>query len=215
MTIEFEKTFDWFSEKIQEMANSGLIKAYEQDNLYDWYYDSEYPDEGYLVSNGCTRYVLFFDECAEYVIKFDKQHVKHSYCSREVEVYSEAVKDNQANYFARIMPLITIDGVDFYLQERADCCEESIEDMLFEYSEKWVSEEMYEGRTDAWYSARWEAMDEFDTEDRLNAIYGEHDDTNELVQFCYKNKVNDLHQGNFGYNSNGFPIMIDYCGYFG
>lgn len=215
MTIEFNETFNWFSNKIQEMASNGLIKAYEQDDLYDWYNDSDYADEGYLVTSGCTRYVLFFDECTEYVIKFDKRHIKHSYCSREVEVYNEALKDNQAEYFAYIAPLVTIGGVDFYLQERADCCEESIEDMFFEYSEKVVSEEVYDGKTDAWYSARWEAMDEFDTEDRLNAIYGEHSDTDELIQFCYKNKINDLHQGNFGYNHNGFPVMIDYCGYFG
>jgi hypothetical protein len=70
------------------------------------------------------------------------------------------------------------------------------------------SKENYED-IDEYYEAVNEEFDNLYDDDVLYYIF----DDSKLVNFVHENELNDFHYGNFGYNADGNPVLVDYSGY--
>jgi len=173
------------------------------DNLSFW--ENKHRDlldkYGITIANGVTKVCLIFDDNHDWVVKFDAIDFENEeeYCKLEEQHYREAVNENLGVYFAEEIfvdsfPIDEDESIDVYVQEYAEPDYDRIERILCDYAAEYygdATEEVYE---DA---------------DRLEAIF----DDSDLIDFCFKHHINDLHEANYGIKSDGQIVIIDYSGY--
>lgn len=174
---------------------------------------NELMSETCTISTGASRMVII-PNYASFVIKCD--HPDYSewdryvqdrdntspFCEKESWVYEEAVRYGVSQYFAKEEFLCRIGNKDFYIQERVACDEDEVTRSAMDCHG--VS-----SRHDSYYYS----MDSFERiEPLFEECYG-FDETCALNSFLDDNSINDVHEANVGFRSNGDIVIIDYCGY--
>lgn len=134
---------------------------------------------------------------------------KHDFCADEVRIYREAKRVGLSRVLAPEIFFKEIEGIPFYLQLRAD--ELSRRDSS---SSSFSIEAAIIGSfgESAYYNIRERNINEVLVSELIE--YEGEEFTEEFLDFCLDEEVNDLHSGNYGYYS-GRPIIFDYSGYRG
>jgi hypothetical protein len=134
-----------------------------------------------------------------------------NYCKTEYDNYRSAIEEGFGDYFAVMDFCGIVDGIEVYLQERAELDEYSFESSMHKYVSSCYPEDQYpdEDKREELIES---AMFDCDIEDYVTAFLGS--DTDYLIEFLYEHEINDLHYGNWGYARDGRIIMIDYSGFF-
>lgn len=164
---------------------------------------------GFQYFHGASKACFFNeDELSDWVIKVDYRDNSHHYSLIESENYRRAQENGLETYFAATYPLCERDGVSFFIQERVECDENEV-------FSKWFSlmkEHFYPEDFDTKEEMNWtvaDAVEELSDIERVDLLFGNQD----LIDFLVDNRINDLHQGNFGFLEDRIVIM-DYCGWY-
>lgn len=198
---------------VRELVHKGFIKNVIRPNgnyktAYDWY--QEYEDGlSYKVFTGAER-ICFVSDKVDWVIKTDLYSEDHR-TEVERENYIKAEDSGLDMYFAEIHKLITIDGVDFYIQRKAKIDEDKNENSMYDYMSEEITREEFDSDEDYEYALS-DSICEMDTEDRIRCMVGRALYLEELIQFTYDNHINDLHAGNWG-EIEGEMVITDFAGF--
>lgn len=139
---------------------------------------------------GASKIVLIGENC-EYVCKMPRFGDE---CGREVEIYQYAVINQLAKFFAPCMKMGECHGMPLYLMKKMDVGVDAMD-----YTSKSIS--YYD---DDEFELIWEAI-------RINW----EEDCEKLGHFLNFYNVNDIHDENIGYDSEGHIVIFDYSGYGG
>lgn len=203
---EAKELFDRTKEIFSEESISDIINYPDS---YAWKLSKKYADDGIIFTNGCTKFVVIFDDL-NWVIKINIDNVI-DYCKLEADNYKKAIDANLAYYFASTYPLGHIQGYTLYAQEYAENDEDRFSSEFSTYvrDSDWFEDIEFEDEDD-YESAVWDAAYNLTDSDRLEAIFGYDSD---LINFCYSNHINDVHEGNYGVKRDGTSVLIDYSGF--
>lgn len=202
---------------LNSFFDKGFKEAFLNEKVNRWYSDNkeDFFETGIdFIFNGTSKYVIEFEEIPECVIKISRKGLEHDYCKIEADNFKKAVNLGLDCYFARTEVFTEIEDVVFYIQEKVTCDVYEIESEMYNYADQICVESRELMEEDEYNDLLWEMIQDFDCETSLNAVFGESYETQLLIDFCGENRINDLHQGNFGYK-NEFPVIIDFCGFFG
>ena len=158
-------------------------------------------DEFQVVSGACKGVII---PDMDFVIKYD--YVKNPYCAREYENYQRAVEAGLERYFPYTAHLCCVDGIDFYIQERAVCGDDCDFSDLAVDSLKRYYDSLGESYDDDKIYDDIESMQD-DAADMIRIVFQDED----LVNFVLANHINDLHFGNYG-SIYGRYVIIDFSG---
>lgn len=163
--------------------------------------------------DGATKFVIVSDD-SDYVYKIPRLDEEYDYCRKEVEVYEAACRDGFEQFVAPTSFIGTYsfetDGygtyeLPIYMMEKCKCYEEGEIDELWEYSSQATSPD-YSEDSDELLSGT-ELVD-----DVFRNLYG--DEGRRFMDWFYGTMdLNDLHDGNVGWNKMGRLVAIDYSGY--
>lgn len=205
-----------FDEGLEEMI-------YTIQDLYKWEASSSKKapdlsissvlfDNGIVIKSGATKAVILSDDLEDWVIKINLPRCKANYCSLEARNYEYAEKEGIAQFFAETRFFKEINGIEFYLQRRADTkyVGDEIREIFYDYvSSEVLCADEYEDEDD-FQDAVDEYIYDMPDEDRFAAVFGCWEEN--IVDFLISNEINDLHDNNFG-RINGDYCLIDYSGF--
>ena len=168
-------------------------------------FENRVDSEKFFVDNGAVKYCIFSSLFEDYVVKFCPE--RFDYCEREYTNYLAAVEHKLEAFFPCTDFLGEINGMNFYLQEKAYCDPESVSDILYEtLRENWeCDEETSECQIAEEIIC---AIDNLEDDECVQMLYN----TEELLEFLCDYCINDLHPGNFGYIDDRL-VIIDFSGY--
>lgn len=179
-------------------------------------YEEILEANGLYFNSGASKVVVLHDDL-DWVIKapirtFGERWVGRiqtdNFCYAEAQVYKLAVESDLSCYFAPCFYYKTEGGIPFYVQLKMDCNEDELSDGVWKQVSSSYSRENYKD-DDEYYEAVNEEFDNLWDDDVLYYIF----DSSDLVDFVHENELNDFHYGNFGYNKDGNPVLVDYSGY--
>lgn len=218
---------------LEEILDSGdlddFIKWRTRDNFERWCCNDGPIGWNVFCANGTTKAVLW-DDCCDFVLKIPFA-LSVDWCEKEVINYQAAIKDCLEDYFAWTEYVKTIHmsigDIPVYIMEYVDCDEEAITDTIYsevreradierrsyerEYSDN-DENSRNESFSDDWYPS----IDIFGDEGVEILFQKEYGIpfTNDLFNWMYDHKINDMHAGNVGYI--GYRLVcVDYSGYKG
>ena len=174
------------------------------------------------VNWGATQFVIVFDNadkvaklpfCGEWVYDEEDEYEAHfesyrnDYCALTEIIYNDAVERGLGNIFADTEYYgETVDGTAIYLQEKVDVYDFADErDTASEDSKRRVRELLFN------HECYWRAFER----DWLAAAidyYGE-DFLHRLFKFFEEHRLDDWHDGNYGWRKDGSPVLIDWAGF--
>lgn len=199
MVVDMERAMSF----IARLVDAGLVDAINNPefrfDVWEWFNSHPELNDGYEVCNGACKGVLVFHD-ADYVIKFDYYGSK-SYCKMEAENYADAVKAGLELYFAETRIIAEVDGIVFTIQEQCVCDEAEV----YNSARRYVEETDYRDLSEDDIGAE---VDEMCEAGRLYEIF----DDAALRSFICCHRINDLHQGNFGFIGERL-VMTDYSGF--
>ena len=191
-----------------------LIERGIPDNFEDpmgverWAMDNNVYESGYWVSCGMTKVCIGHSYLKNWVIKFgfNAKNCKKNidYMAREYEIYREAEHQNMTEFFPQTFLLGRFDGRDYYIQELAECDENTIYSECYNQICSFYEEEDNECNPD-WI---WNEVDGLNDNERVNLLFH----SSKLIEFLSEHEINDLHEGNFGLINGNF-VIIDFSGY--
>ena len=192
----------------------------DNDNFYRWHEDYEdyLKEEGIAAYCGETKACIISDELPNWVIKTGFVYYEDGlgdttdYCAIEEGNYRDAVEEGLGEFFAATYKLCTLTpgrmvdytlegNVSFFIQEKAAPDESKTSSTCENYVRK--NSEDYNEYEEYYY----------EDSDRLESLFEGHKMLPELLEFVENWSINDLHEGNFGYTSDGTPKIIDFSGY--
>jgi len=201
MKVDFERALNF----VEHLVELGLLDAIREtpgfypygwlkkhDNLFDTYY----------FADGSCKGVFCFPGI-DWVIKFDYDK-KHSYCGRELENYIAAKEAGLARYFPETLALRDYGHIHFILQERCDCGEDEVQDIMFDSLKRRYTEWGDEVNDDD----IWDEVYDIETHTALTCMF----DDPELEDFVDERHINDLHTANFGKIDDHY-VILDFSGY--
>ena len=199
MVVDMERVMSF----VTRLIDAGLVRDIKDPetrfDVWEWFDDHQELNTGYKVYSGACKGVLVFDD-TDYVIKFD-YYCSKSYCKIEAENYADAVKVGLAHYFAETYFLKEVDGVVFTIQEQCLCDESEVFDSVRRYVEETNCENLDEDDI-------WAEVDYLCENGLLYKIFGDE----ALRSFICCHRINDLHQGNFGFIGERL-VMTDFSGF--
>ena len=200
MVVDMERVMSF----VTRLIDAGLIRDInDPDSCFDpwrWFDDHQELNDGhYQIFNGACKGVIVFDD-ADYVIKFD-YYGSESYCKMEAENYADAVKAGLELYFAETRIVTEVDGIVFTVQEQCICDEDEVFDSARRYVEETNCENLDEDDI-------WAEVDYLCENGQLYEIFGD----TALRSFICCHRINDLHQGNFGFIGERL-VMTDFSGF--
>lgn len=127
----------------------------------------------------------------------------YNYTEKTEEIYAKAVDAGVAMFFAGIESIGNGLWKQEYVTERAEGSSPRI-DVISTEELNYINELKYEN---GWgpFDCTWIADCLF--------YYGR-ELFDKFICFIRKENINDLHSGNYGWTKNGYPRLLDYCGYF-
>jgi len=157
---------------------------------------------GVRLRHGLTKVCLIAEDRDEVIkVPFKPERGTRDFCTQEYRNYLLAEKEGLEQFFAPIRYVDMVNGVPVYLQEKEDVDPTVVSDSLRSYYENEYCEE---------YESGWTTLDEDET---VIALLGESEEVYRLRNFILDNEINDLHSGNWGVNSCGDLVIIDYSGF--
>lgn len=191
---------------VKELCDRGIDKvAKGKTRFYSWQCEQDMLP--FDVNSGCTKLVFLSDKCPNWVIKVP--YGSKDYCAIEATHYQKALEEEVSCYFAATYFLCESAGVSFYIQERVQDSIDEIESIFYEYMEKQIPRENYEDE-EHWSDAVSSAVCEIYEDEAISALFP---GMNDIMDFVIRHCINDLHSANFGFNANGYPVIIDFSGY--
>lgn len=187
-------------------------------SFYEWKksHNSLLIELGIKITDGATRFCIVSDSY-DWIIKFDKpymskdEEMNEEFCAKEARLYNEAKKYGLDKFLAPVSFLVNMNGIDFYIGKKAEIDENKIENKCYDYVSSYLERNEYDSE-DAYDMAVSDEVYDLEPKERIYGILGDSDETYKLVKFFEENKVNDLHDGNWGIINNQF-IVIDYAGF--
>ena len=180
---------------------------------------------------GVSKRVALFYDC-DYVLKWNRVNEEtgnydFNEAGEEARLYNEAVKCGLDEIFPETFILMTnTNGVCFTIQKRIDFCYDDykytenertkgekyqlLSCLLKKVFKEEVEKEELDNAFDIWDKYLGESVCT-DWVALVVYFFGMQFFLN-LINFCKKNAINDLHYSNIGFLNNK-PIIIDFCGY--
>lgn len=203
---------------------SVLGQGLEPDGAYYDWEKSEDMESEYDVcfATGATRFVLIGPNL-DYVVKFqDPTDEYDDYGEAEVNIYNAAVVAGFGEKFAWCSKLMEYQWKEFiipiYVYEYAQCSPATISDDSYDYHyNNFCASKGYDPKSREARSQWWREGGECSTsaglvEYAVSVWQFCNELAEEFVAFLNRNKVNDLHSGNWGY-IEGNLVLIDYAGF--
>lgn len=195
---------------VKALCEYGLTKnlaQYGEHGTENWFWHNKLSEIGFWASGGATKACIGHSDLCGWVIKVGyTKEVKKDYATYEYNVYCAAEEAGLAQYFPETIYLGECCGRAFYVQQEADCDEDRVTSDWCERLRDQYDEEGTEYDADI----LWREIDDMDSLDKAMLVFG----NGELCDFLSEYRVNDLHEGNFGY-INGCMVIIDMAGYEG
>ena len=190
---------------IRENFNWCSAELLKSNSFYDMYFKHNMHETDFEFRSGCSKYCLLNPFFEDYVIKFSTG--RFDYCEREYKNYWAAVYNHLEEYFPYTIFLGDLNGLKLYIQEKAVCDSQAVSDIWYErvYNGYWSEENAKEA---AESGEIWAVIDELDDYERVGYIY----DDDKLWDFLDEYRINDLHEGNFGYVGERL-VIIDFSGF--
>lgn len=191
-------------------------------NFSEWKKDAvqKLANKNISIHSGASK-VCIHKEDSGWVIKANfmpnpnyPEDQRYDYCAYEADFYARAVEKNCAEHLAATYFFEEVDGVKFYLQEYAETDSDEFDQSLRDYASDMYCDNTFEDEEEREDCISAE-VEEFNEEDIIHAILGYNSEAEALINFVYKNDINDLHAGNWGKALDGRIIIIDYSGYKG
>lgn len=196
---------DYFIEKYPEFFHY-TMKCFEyNENNYDVYYEAlQYlEDNDMSYAKGETKGCLINDKDDEYVLKWSLS--VDNYCQIEYEKYQLAVKYHTDEYFAKIIPIGKVRGLDLFLMEKCNVDE----DLVYSYSGSCSD------NTSSSSEECWSYDDPIELTGKCLCSFWGSDKYYKFTNFCFRFDINDIHSANIGFDGVYMPKVIDYSGYNG
>ena len=195
---------------VEALVEYGLtehLAQYGKHGTENWFWDNNLRDAGFWASGGASKVCIGHGDLRGWVIKVGyTERVVYDYATVEYNIYCLAEEAGLARYFPKTIYLGEFGGRAFYVQEYADCDEDT------------VSSDWYERLRDAYDESGedydvdmlWDTIDDMDSDEKAYLCFH----NQELCDFLMENEVGDLHEGNFGY-INGCLVIVDFSGWRG
>ena len=185
---------------------------YQGFKSYDWSYGVGRIkiDDNIKVGSGIEKTCIIPDNFP-WVIKCDTYNNEEvSPCMTEAKNFQRAISCGVSEYFAPTYYIGEYDGVKLVLQKKMIVSPSYTESHAYEVTgndlfKPWKYT-LSDGSSIHYYPT-WDT-DRGGQEDILIALYDDYD----LVDFCRKYRINDLHNGNFGWEGDT-PYITDFSGY--
>lgn len=195
---------------VKALCEYGLTKnlaQYGDHSTENWFRNNKLGSAGFWTSGGATKVCIGHSDLSGWVIKVGyTKGVKKDYATYEYNVYCAAEEAGLARYFPKTVYLGECCGRAFYAQQMARCDEDQVTSDWYERLRDQYEEEGVEYDADnLWYE-----IDDMDSLDKAMLVFGDE----ELCDFLSEHRVNDLHEGNFGY-IHGCMVIIDMAGFEG
>lgn len=201
MKVDFERALSF----VGHLVEIGLLEAIRETPgfyPYGWLKENDNLFNTYYFADGACKGVFCF-QGIDWVIKFDYCN-GNSYCGRELENYIAAKEAGLAHYFPETIALCNYDNIYFILQERCDCSEDEVQDVMFDSLKR-----RYEEWGDSVSNDDiWDEVYDIETHIALTCIF----DDPELDDFVDERHINDLHTANFGKIDDHY-VILDFSGY--
>ena len=194
---------------IEALIDYGMneyLESYGEHSLRDWYEDNGLEYAGYSMSSGCTKACIMHDDLLDWVIKVGFVDGRLDYAALEYQNYCLAEEAGLSFYFPETVYIGEFCGRAFYAQRMCECDEDQISTEWFEC----LRDRYEECGEDYDNDYIWEEVDALGDEERVNLFFG----NEELIDFLRDCRINDLHEGNFGYRG-GCKVIIDFSGFRG
>jgi hypothetical protein len=192
---------------IEALVEYGLNEYLSQDNVWDWFCENKMRCMGFWASNGATKTCIGHEDLEGWVIKVGHTSgVGLNYARLEYDNYREAVACGLAYYFPETYYLGEFGGQSFFLQQEVECDEDQVTSDWYERLRDSYDEDGEEYDVDQ----LWDEISNLEDDEKAFLMFH----NGELSHFLCENRINDLHEGNFGY-INGRCVIIDFSGYRG
>lgn len=161
----------------------------------------------YRIFYGVTKVVLVpKNRGARYVIKMPMAEADNfNWCEAEVSAYRDALNYGVEKFFSEISRFRECSWCKAYLQKRIKTDNFVEDDELYEPEEDWSRLSNLSIESVETLNLCGKIIDEL-----LRTYPSEEIDR--LLDFCSEYWINDIHSGNYGYDSGGSPIIFDYSG---
>jgi hypothetical protein len=189
---------------VDYLVGCGLCKNLSMRSFYDWFHEW-LEGSGFTFSDGMTKICLFHPNLENCVIKvgyIDSTSIDHA--ELEYKHYGDAVAQNLDYYFPYTDFLCEHDGVKFFIQEIAECSEETITSDWYEQLSVQHEEMGEEFEPDEIWNEVWDLGDS----EKIALMFNDF----ALSRFLSSHKIGDLHEGNFGFIGDR-TVIIDFSGY--
>lgn len=191
---------------VELLISNGICKALSQKTMEDLY-EEVLCNLGFGFNNGLTKGCFWHSNLSGWVIKIGyNHHVCKDYARTEYETYKAAVAQNLEYYFPFTDLLYEFEGVEFFIQERAECSEDAI---TSDWYEKLLTYHEENGDDLECYDI-WDEVYDMRDSDKIELMFNDW----ALCSFLSERKIGDFHEGNFGYIGDR-TVIIDFSGYAG
>lgn len=195
---------------VEALCEYGLtenLAQYGEHGTENWFRNNNLRSCGFWASGGATKVCIGHEDLCGWVVKVGyTRGVKKDYATYEYNVYCMAEEAGLARYFPETIYLGEFYGRSFYIQQEADCDEDQVTSDWYDRLRDQYDEEGAEYDVDN----LWNEIDDMDSLDKAFLCFGD----NQLCGFLSEYRVNDLHEGNFGY-IRGCMVIIDMAGFEG
>ena len=193
-------------EALVDYGMIGYLESCGERGLRNWYEDNGLVYAGYSMSSGCTKVCIMHDDLVDWVIKVGFVDGKLDYAALEYENYCLAEEAGLSLYFPETVYIGDFGGRAFYAQRMCECDEDQISSEWFE-----CLRDQYEQCGEEYDNdSIWNEVDALDDIEKVDLFFG----NEELIAFLDERRINDLHEGNFGYRG-GRKVIIDFSGFKG
>lgn len=193
---------------VEALCEYGLtenLAQYGEHGTENWFWNNNLREVGFGASGGASKVCIWHDDLDNWVIKVGyTEKVKFDYATVEYEMYCKAVEAGLGDYFPKTIFLGEFCGRAFYLQQYAECSEDTVSSDWYERLRNQYDEDGEEYDPDT----IWDAIDCMDDEEKAFLSFRD----SALCNFLWNNGIGDLHEGNFGY-IGGRMVIVDFSGW--
>lgn len=188
------------------LVNMGICDARSESSMEDLFYNELYK-AGFNMHSGMTKACFVHEDLGDWVIKVGfAGSLSKDYARAEYENYQAAIKSGLAWYFPFTDFLCEIDGMEFFIQESAECCEDAITSDWYELMLAWHEEMGH----DLDSIDIWDEVYDLEDAEKIELMFNDM----ALSSFLRERRIGDLHEGNFGFIGDR-TVIIDFSGYAG
>lgn len=219
---------------VKELFDKGLYDALfyrAMPNLYDgikpswecgihhWINDNykNYKGKNIYFYTGLTKLCIVMEDNKDWVIKLPiiRNHApifsdSRDFCACETANYNDALDEGLEHCFAAEFKVGEIKEIGIYMQEYVEMNEDAISNSCFDYAKSQYDEKDFKSHDD-YIDAVYDIAEDLDDDEKISALLPEEYD--KLSVFIENHHINDLHNGNWGYNKEGKIVLVDYSGY--